>query len=620
MPKLCLGIFLLKHSQYTILTLVIFTQITIMKRVLLLVGLLFSLVAFSQSEEIADDYFKRGEFEKALIVYQKLNESNNNINIFNKIISTLQQLERYDEAQKILQDRILSYKFPPLLVELGYNYQLKDSLKIADQYYNDAISSVLENPVYVISVARQFENHSLLDQAIIVYKKGMELLPDANFDIPLARIYGEQGNVELMFSSYIDYIEAQPAFLNNAKRAFSDFISENKENENNVILKKLLLKKIQAQPDIHWYELLSWLFVQEKEYDKSFTQEKALYKRNPESLDRIIELAVTSMNAKVYETAVDIFNYVLENSQDIPKILLAHQYLLDIETLNATQKELQNIDKKYLDLFKQYGTYEQTLALQIAYGNFLAFHLQKPEEANKFLKQSLKLNLSTFQEATVKLKLGDILVLQERFNEALIYYTQIQANLKNSTISQEARFKVAKTSYYKGDFDWAETQLKILKSSTSQLIANDALDLKLLISDNKYDDSLHVGLKLYAKADLKAFQNKPEEAISILNTILTEHKGETIIPQALFKQAQLFEQKKQYENAVSNYQFIIANYRNGILADDACYFLAELYNNQLAEPEKAKELYEKIIFNYEDSIYFIDARKKFRMLRGDAIN
>ena len=119
---------------------------------------------------------------------------------------------------------------------------------------------------------------------------------------------------------------------------------------------------------------------------------------------------------------------------------------------------------------------------------------------------------------------------------------------------------------------------------------------------------------------MKAFQNKPEEAISILNTILTEHKGETIIPQALFKQAQLFEQKKQYENAVSNYQFIIANYRNGILADDACYFLAELYNNQLAEPEKAKELYEKIIFNYEDSIYFIDARKKFRMLRGDAIN
>lgn len=591
-----------------------------MKRAILLFGLLFTTISFSQSEEIADDYFKRGEFEKALITYQKLNEKNNNLNIFNKIIGTLQQLERYDEAQQILLNQISSYNFPPLLVELGYNYQLKDSIEIANRYYNEAISKVDENPNFTYGIANQFESHSLLDQAIAVYSKGMQLLPDANFNIQMARIYGEQGNVELMFSNYIDYIESKPVFLNNAKRIFSDFISENKDNESNLILKKLLLKKIQTQPDIYWYELLSWLFVQEKEYNKSFTQEKALYKRNPESLDRIIELAITAVSAKDYETANDIFNFILESSQDIQSILVAHQYLLDIETQNASKNELPAIDKKYLDLFNQFGTYEQTLSLQIAYGNFLAFYFQKPEEASAFLKQSLNLNLSAFQEATIKLKLGDILVLQEKFNEALIYYTQIQANLKNSTLSQEARFKVAKTSYYKGDFDWAESQLKILKSSTSQLIANDALDLKLLISDNKYDDSLHVALKLYAKADLMAFQNKTDEAISLLDTILTEHKAESIIPQAFLKQAQLFEQKKQYEKALVNYQSIITNYRNGILADDAYYFLAELYNNQLVQPEKAKELYEKIIFDHQDSIYFVDARKKFRMLRGDAIN
>lgn len=591
-----------------------------MKRSFVFICLLFSVFAFSQSEEIADDYFKRGEFEKALISYQKLNESTNNLNIFNKIIGTLQQLERYDEAQQILLDRISTYNYPPFLVELGYNYQLKDSLEIAKQYYNKAILKVDENPLFAISIANQFENHSLLDEAIIVYKKGMELRPESNFNIQLARIYGEQGNIDQMFSNYIDYIETNPTFLNNAKRIFSDFVSENKENENNITLRKLLLKKIQTQPDTYWYELLSWLYVQEKEYEKSFTQEKALYKRNPESLDRIIDLAVISVNARAFETANEIFNYVLENTQDIQTILLAHQYLLDIETQNSTKKDLPLIKQKYLDLFKLYGTFEQTLSLQIAYGDFLAFKMQNHDEASQFLKQSLTLNLSAFQEATVKLKLGDILVLQEKFNEALIYYTQIQANLKNSTISQEARFKVAKTSYYKGDFDWAETQLKILKSSTSQLIANDALDLKLLISDNKYDDSLHVALKLYAKADLMAFQNKTDEAISLLDTILAEHKGESIIPQALFKQAQLFEQKKQFEKAITNYQSIIANYREGILVDDAYYFLAELYNNQLGQPEKAKELYETIIFNHQDSIYFVDARKKFRMIRGDAIN
>ncbi|MEO6346931.1 MAG: tetratricopeptide repeat protein, partial [Aquaticitalea sp.] len=300
--------------------------------------------------------------------------------------------------------------------------------------------------------------------------------------------------------------------------------------------------------------------------------------------------------------------------------LLANQYLLDIEVATTNEKDFDTIHKKYLELFKQYGTFEQTLSLQIAYADFLAFYLKKPQEASDFLKKSLELNLSPFQQASVKLKLGDILVLEEKFNEALIYYSQIQANLKNSTISQEARFKVAKTSYYKGDFDWAESQLKILKASTSQLIANDALDLKLLISDNKYDDSLHVALKLYAKADLMAFQNRTDEAITLLDKILIEHKGESIEVQALLKQAKLFEQKKQFDNAIVNYQSIISKYGDGILADDALYFLAELYNNQLAQPEKAKDLYEQIIFKHQDSIYFVEARKKFRMLRGDAIN
>jgi tetratricopeptide (TPR) repeat protein len=216
--------------------------------------------------------------------------------------------------------------------------------------------------------------------------------------------------------------------------------------------------------------------------------------------------------------------------------------------------------------------------------------------------------------------LGDIYVLKEEFNTALVYYTQIQRSLKNSTISQEARFKVAKTSYYKGDFTWAESQLKILKASTSQLIANDALDLKLLISDNKYEDSLQTALKLYAKADLMSFQNKNNEAIVLLDEVLINHKTESIIPQALYLQAQLFEKKKDYLKAEENYSKILINYKEGILVDDASFALANLYLNYLSEPDKAKGLYEDIVFNHADSIFFIEARKRYRALRGDIVN
>ncbi|RXJ52574.1 tetratricopeptide repeat protein [Gelidibacter gilvus] len=594
-----------------------------MKQLLYLLFLLLGYVSFSQSDEeqLAAEYYKRGEFEKALISYQKLYDSQpNNYNYIFHLIKTHQELEQFALAESLIESKIAMYRNPSLMIELGYNYQLQDNMIKANACYEEALLKLEERPDYAPLIGRQFEQHSLLDYAIKTYKKAMALDPKLNYNRELATVYGEQGNIEMLFTNYIAYIEAKPEFLNSAKREFSDFISENRDNENNMLLRKLLLKKIQIQPDTYWYEMLSWLFIQEKAYDKAFTQEKALYMRERESLNRIIELALTALSEKENDVAKEIFNYVLENTQNIGTILTANQYLLDIETSTATAKDFPKIEEKYKQLFATYGISEQTLNLQIAYGNFLAFYLNRSDDASNFLKESLKLNISAFQQATVKMKLADILVFQEKFNEGLIYYTQIQANVKNSVLAQEARFKVAKTSYYKGDFEWAESQLKILKASTSQLIANDALDLKLLISDNKYEDSLHVALKLYAKSDLMAFQNKTDEAISLLDKVLTEHKGESIEDQTLYKQAELFVQKKEYDKAVSNYQAIITHYSDGILADDAYYYLAELYNNVLSEPEKAKALYEKIIFNHQDSIYFVEARKKFRMLRGDAIN
>jgi len=591
-----------------------------MKRRILLFMFFGCGLLFAQEEELANGYFERGEFEKALLTYQKLYQQKKNFKYFDRIIESLQQLERYSQSQELLSERLLTQNYTPLIVDLGYNYQLQGDQVRADDFYNQAIAKVDENPSYTYGIARRFEQYSLLDQALVVYKKGMLLNPDYNFTLQMARIYGEQGNIEELFSSYLDYVALNPSFLGNAKREFSDFVSENRENENNRVLRILLLKKLQATPDTYWYDLLSWLFIQQKEYNKAFTQEKALYKRNQQSLTRIIDLALTSMKANDQETATEIFNFILENSQDIQTLLRAQQYLLDMELEQADDKTLQAVNTKYETLISTYGINEQTLGLQIGYGNFLAFYNNQPEQASAFLTESLKLPLSVYEEADVKMKLADILVYQERFNEALIYYSQIQTNVKNSTVSQEARFKVAKTSYYKGDFDWAESQLKILKASTSQLIANDALDLKLLISDNKDEDSLQVALKLYAKADLMSFQNHNDKAIALLNIILTEHQGESIEDQALYMQAKLFEKTSQFDKAISNYEAIIANYRDEILADDAYFFLAELYEHQLMQPEKAKALYEKILFEHEDSIYFIEARKRFRMLRGDAIN
>lgn len=590
-------------------------------RFLLILCILISGSAISQNDIIAKEYFKNGEYEKALIEYKKLySNATSNINYINQIISTHQELEQYDEAESFLQNLLERINYPAFIVELGYNYQLKNDLVNAQVYYKKALESIDTKPSNVFSVARSFQNHSLLDEAIIAYEKAMVLNPNFNFNLQLAQIYGEQGNVERMFNSYINFVEVNPATVRDIKRSINDFITEQSTSGNNILFRKILLKKIQEQPNLLWNDLLSWLFVQQKDFNKAFTQEKAIFNRNQQSLSRIEDLALITLNENENETAKEILTYLTQNAQDSDTKLEAHNNLLQLQIKEASKEQYITIKNTYLELFKIFGLQTQTLNLQISYAHFLAFYMNETKDATSFLENILILPISELEKAKVKLELGDILLLQEKFNQALIYYTQIQRNLKNSTISQEARFKVAKASYYKGDFKWAESQLKILKASTSQLIANDALDLKLLISDNKYEDSLQSALKLYAKADLLAFQNRNEEAILLLDKILKDHKTEPIIAQALYKQAQLFEMKSQFEKAKDNYETIIENYSDGILIDDAYYHLAEIYQKQLNLPEKAKQLYEQIIFNHVDSIYFVEARKRFRLLRGDAIN
>ena len=404
------------------------------------------------------------------------------------------------------------------------------------------------------------------------------------------------------------------------QRYIAVFITDDKNDETNILFKKLLLKRAQNNPKDAWNILLSWLYLQQKEYGKALVQEKSLYKRHPEDLKRILEVGILSFENKDYETSQKSFDLIVENTNDSKTKLQAQTYLLQISNEQAsTKNELNEVDKKFQELLDQYGYSGSTINLQITYAHFLSYSFDQPEKAMEVLTKALPLVKSKFQKGQIQIKLADILVFTNQFNQALILYSQVQTNLKSSVIAQEARFKIAQTSYFKGDFQWAQTQLKVLKSSTTQLIANDALELSLLIGNNTAKDSIQDALKMYAKADLLAYQNKYVQAIDTLNVVLQNFKGHAIEDDALYKQAALFIKTKKYTRAESNYLRITKNIPESLLTDDTYFQLATLYNKQLDNPEKAKEMYQKIIFEFPSSIYLVDARKNYRKLRGDDI-
>jgi len=590
-----------------------------MKHLFLTLTFFVSYLAYSQNNSsLAESYFREGEYEKASQIYESLEKNNPfNTRYLKRLITCYQETSNYEKAADLLQKKLLNNPSQHYLrIEIGYNFDRQQKTALAKKEYDFAIDAITSDPSLGGIMGRMFQQNNLLDYAIEAYSKTMRLYKNASYEFQIAQIYGEKGEFEKMFDSYTQLIDKDENYLGGVQRFTSRYINEDATNSNNIAFKKSLLKKSISNPKNVWNELLSWLFTKQKEYGKAFIQEKALFNRDPAYIETVFRLAKIAFENNDITTAKKCFDFILEKTNFIEEKITAELYLLKI-AVKTTAKNSASLFEKTL---QEYGVNRNSLEIQLEFADYLTFKINNPSKEIEVLEKALLLSTSKFKNARIKLKLGEVLVFTGRFNKALLYFSQVQTQLKNHPLSQQARFKVAQTSYFKGDFKWAKSQLKILKGSTTQLIANDAVDLFLVISDNESKDSIPSGLIDFAKADLLAYQNKNTEAIAIYSAMAQKYQGQNIEDDVLFNQAALYLKEGQYENTISNLLKIISIDAEGILVDDSYYLLAEVYKNKIKDTEKASEYYQKIIFEKPSSIYLVDARKKYREIRGDIIN
>ncbi|WP_439128565.1 tetratricopeptide repeat protein [Polaribacter sp.] len=572
---------------------------------------------------LAENYYREGAYEKATQIYKKLYDSSPfNTTYLGRLISCYQETEQFSKAETLLKNRIKANKSQIYLyVYLGSNFEKQGAKVKASENYNLAIKGLEKTPSYGGLIGRLFKDYNQLDNAILAYQKAMEANKNANYSFQIAQIYGEKGEFKQMFEAYIDMVDKNEQYFSLVQRYTSKYITDDSENESNILFRKTLLRKSLSKPKDVWNILLSWLFTQQKDYTKALLQEKALYQRKPSSLTSIFTLGKIAFENQAYNASKECFTYIVEKSTTKSEVINANLYLAKIAVVtNNPETEV-----FFKSLFETFGKNTLTIKLQVEYADYLTFSKNEPTQANAVLEEALTYANSKFDKARIKLKLGDVLVFTSKFNKALIYFSQIQTQLKNHQLGQEARFKVAQTSYFKGDFDWAKAQLKVLKGSTTQLIANDAVNLFLKISDNEPVDSIPSGLKQLARAELLAFQNKDDAALAELNSLITSKDilinglipGEVIYDDVYFFRAKLLIKQKKYEDAILDLAKIVDADNQGFLTDDVYFMMAEIYKNHLNDTEKAKEYYQKIIFEQPSSIFLVDARKNFRKLRGD---
>ncbi len=591
--------------------------------------LLFCLpvVVYGQNSKLADQYYLEGEYQKAADLYLKLHETarkTNNFTYFNKYVECLLALREYERAEREIKSQMEAQPDDfSMLVTLGNVQERIGNFEAAQVSYKTAIERVPGRLDAITRLGNAFLSQAKYDEAIETYEKGEKLLNTPGvFSFQLADLYKRNGDIPKMIGQYLYSLQTSPDRLPSIESLLQRSLEEKDYPE----LIAQLYVFIQDYPETDYFpELLGWAFIQQKDYSKAMRQAKALDKRMGENGLRVYRLAQIAGNDRDYATAIDGYEYILSTQpegsayyMEAKRASLATQRKQITDNYQYTIDQLRVLEKKYDAFLSVQGINASTALIASELAMLEALYINDLPRAITILEEVVHLpGINPYIQANAKLDLGDYYLMSGEVWEATLLYSQVDKAFVEDLIGQDARFRNAKLSYYNGDFEWAQTQFDILKTSTSKLIANDALDLSIFIMDNLGLDSNAHALSEFAKAELLIFQNKLDSAIqklTILGNLYPEHGLQDDI---LYLKAKLYERKRDYAEAETIYKQIVEEYPHEIRADNSLYYLAQLYEHPLHDPDKAKACYEKLFMEYTDSTFAIDARKRFRELRGD---
>ncbi len=598
-------------------------------------GLIFfvfvSFLCFSQTEndlKLAQHYYQNGDFEKAITYFEKIYTSDQSKTVYNSYLDCLIETKDFNTAEKTIKKQIsLNKKDLGIQLQLGFFYEMIKEEGKAKKTFNEVITLTAQNPTSVTEVFKIFVKEKKTDLAKEVLDRGSKQMPDYPFQLLYADYYHSIGNKSKVIETYLDLLDKYPEYQQaiqvgmEAKFDFSEDGPDLKE------IKSAFLEKIQRPNSrFEFSEMLIWLFLQNKNFSAAYVQVVALDKRLRNMGARVMELGKMAIENEAFEEARKCFYYVIELGIEAPYYFEAEAAMLNTRYVELTlfkiysNEELETTLKEYKSVIDRMANSRKSFNVILEYTKIMAYYAGKKGEAITMLEQFIATpGLSDMQRAAVKMLLADFYVLNARIWDASILYMQIDNDYKFDVIGNEAKYKNARVFYFDGEFDYAQSQLSVLKESTSKLIANDAMQLSVAITDNFGLDSNYQAMMWYATADLLLEQNQIDSAFYLFDSIQLNYPFHSLNDEILYKKGQAMERQKKWREASIFYESVLSKYATDILADDATYRLAKINENHIKDKEKALFYYKELLFNYTNSLYSEETRNKIRELRGDQV-
>ena len=572
-------------------------------------------------DQLANQHYRNHEYDQARDIFASLYKKTGQIHYFQQYVECLIQEKDFDQAEKELKTFLKKNpNHSKSIADLIYVYEHQGKNDKATKQFNDVLKNLPANAPAIRGLSNAFQARGLYDMAIDILKKGNKLLDgNENFYMDLAYLNQSMVNYQEAFRYYFLELENHPGQYNNIRNRLQTLLFYDVNNSIADELRIALLQQTQQKPDnLEFAQLLVWFALQQEDYDIALAQCQSIDRRTHDQDAQINNLSDICLNNKQYDVAHQGYSYILDKGKSSPFYGQALTGIINTEyqklkAANSTDtKAYEKLSKRIDEAYNSINTNDLSKLLVIK-ADIMAYRLNQSEQAIKLLMDNLNNITAKQSQAELKLKLGDIYLHDDEVWEATLLFSQVDKSMKEEPLGHEARFKNAQLRYFIGEYEWAESQLKVLKAATSKLIANDAMTLSLIIKDNLEVDTSGMELNRLARADYRIYQQREDEAIALLDDIISTG-NEISKPHALFRKGEIAKKRKEFEVAEQLFLQIEEQYPESYMADAALMQAALLEQNELKDKELAKQHYEKLIDEYPTSIYTAQAKKNYRKI------
>ena len=583
-------------------------------------------VAQESQEQMAAYYYDNGELEQAAQLYESLYKRTTNKFYYQRLYNTYLRLGEYKDALKLAEKRRKENpKDLYLYVDEGNVYLEQGQKKKADKVFDKAVDAITGNLAPIPDLARAFANVGRYDYALKTYYTARSKTKNKQlYFSEIVGVYQAMGDFSAMTEEYFDLLDNQPGMMNSIQVSMQKTLQEAPDERLANGVRQALVQRVREHPNNRNYlEMMIWFALQQKDFAFALTQARAVESRFPDQGgDQLLRVAKIAYANEDYDVAAESYRLLQQKGKENPHYFESRVGELEVEFARINKnytidsKKFAALRGRYEEAIAELGKNERTVPLMRNYAQLMAYHGNDAQAAVSMLDDVLEIpRLKAALRDEVKLELGDMLLFAGEIWDASLLYMQVEKANKNDVLGAMAKYRNARLSYFNHDFSWAKSQLDVLRASTSKLVANDAMELSLLISDNMEDDSTYDMLELYADADLLLYRNLLDSAWDGFDAINKRVLSHPLFDEVLMKKAQIRMKQARYEEADSLLQQLVEFYPYDILADDALMLRGELNEEKLGHPDVALECYEKILLDYSSSLYADRARKRYNELK-----